>query len=131
MRVSPEPLSTLYKIEESAPLSGIDYGERHREMTLRIKRLIERGSVVFTFSGRIRSNPLPDIEALLLHSELSVIALDLTNVRLVDRETVRFLANLKVGGIELRNSPEYIREWVAQEASDISLGAPENIGGKR
>jgi hypothetical protein len=59
-------------------------------MTLRIDRITEHGSVVFVFSGRIRSNQLADLQSLLLSSESSVIALDLRNVRLVDRETVRF-----------------------------------------
>lgn len=84
-------------------------------MTLRIERITEDGSDVLLFSGRIRSNQLADLQSLLLNSQPSVIALDLRNVRLIDRETVRFLASLKSEGIELRNCPQYIRDWVAQE----------------
>lgn len=72
-------------------------------MTLRIERITEDGSDVLLFSGRIRSNQLADLQSLLLNSQPSVIALDLRNVRLIDRETVRFLASLKSEGIELRN----------------------------
>lgn len=91
-------------------------------MTLRIERTTERGSVVFVFRGRIRSNQLVDLQSLLLRSQSSVIALDLRNVRLVDRETVRFLASLKSDGIELTNGPQYIREWVAQETDGLPRG---------
>ena len=96
----------------------VDDGKRHRGMTLRIERITERGSVVFVFSGRIRSNQLADLQSLLLSSQSSVIALDLRNVKLVDRATVRFLSRLRSDGIELRNCPQYIRDWVAQEADE-------------
>jgi hypothetical protein len=43
------------------------------------------------------------------------VVIDLTEVRLVDREAVRLLVVSEANGIEFRNCPAYIREWVAQE----------------
>lgn len=116
-------IKTYTADNNSACGSEVDDGKRHCAMTLRIERITERGSVVFVFSGRIRSHQLPDLRSLLLNSQSSVIALDLRNVRLVDRETVRFLASLTLDRIELRNCPEYIREWVAQETDGLPSAA--------
>ena len=42
-------------------------------------------------------------------------SLDLIEVSLVDREPVRLLGNSEAGGIELRNCPAYMREWIGGE----------------
>ncbi len=44
-----------------------------------------------------------------------VVALDLTEVELVDRDALKFLALNEGNGIELRHCPAYIREWVTRE----------------
>ena len=44
-----------------------------------------------------------------------VVALDLTEVKLVDRDAVTLLARTEGNGIELRNCPAYIRGWVTRE----------------
>ena len=43
------------------------------------------------------------------------IVLDLEEVTLVDVEVVRFLGICQANGVELVNSPPYIREWVFRE----------------
>jgi hypothetical protein len=43
------------------------------------------------------------------------IALDLEDVRLIDRDAVKFLARCEADSIRLENCPAYIREWIAQE----------------
>lgn len=43
------------------------------------------------------------------------IVLDLANVKLVDREVAIFLGQCESRGIELRNCPPYIREWIRLE----------------
>jgi hypothetical protein len=59
---------------------------------------------------------VPDLEAL-LQSEASDcdIVLDLGEVKLVDRDVVRFLAQREARGTELRNCSAYIREWISLE----------------
>ena len=47
--------------------------------------------------------------------ERGAIAIDLAEVGLVDRDTVNLLALSEGRGIEFRNCPAYIREWVDRE----------------
>jgi hypothetical protein len=51
------------------------------------------------------------------------MALDLEEVKLVDREAVRFLAACEARGIQLRNCPSYIREWI-ETGSDTNHESP-------
>jgi len=44
-----------------------------------------------------------------------VVAIDLAEVGLVDREAVTLLAQTEAEGIELRSCPAYIREWITKE----------------
>jgi len=99
-------------------------------MTLRIQRSVERRSVVFTLTGRIQADQVPDLEAL-LKSESSDrdIVLDLRNVKLVDREAVHFLARAESAGTELRNCSAYIREWITQEKNAMQRSEIENAAG--
>jgi len=96
-------------------------------MTLRIQRSVERELVVFTLTGRIQAEQLPELQAL-LSSESSDrdIVLDLRDVRLVDRHAVRFLAESEAGGAELRNGSAYIREWISQEKNAMHHKEAEN-----
>ena len=43
------------------------------------------------------------------------VVLDLEDVNLVDRDTVRFLSECEANGAELKNCSPYIREWIAKE----------------
>lgn len=51
-------------------------------------------------------------ELLEAEGEARDLLLDLEEVRLVDREAVRFLAACEARGIKLKNCPSYIREWM-------------------
>jgi len=95
-------------------------------MILRVRASIERESIVLTLSDRIQLSQVPETEAML--DSQSCVVLDLRDAPLVDRETIGFLANLEARGIELRNCPPYIREWVAQETNAPLLTEPENSG---
>jgi predicted metal-binding protein len=69
--------------------------------------------VVFALSGRIEEKDLSELQKLLEAEAESVnITLDLEEVRLVDREAVKFLAACEVQGMELKSCPSYIREWI-------------------
>jgi len=85
---------------------------------LRIRRSEDAGFTVFALSGRIDEAGVLELQRL-LNAEATplTIAVDLGEVRLVDREAVRFLAVAKGHGVELRNCPAYIREWI-QKGSD-------------
>jgi hypothetical protein len=74
------------------------------------------GEVVFKVSGRLDSENVGDLKAL-FSSEANGrrIVLDLLELILVDRDAVRFLKGCEADGIELRNCPTYIREWITRE----------------
>ena len=44
-----------------------------------------------------------------------VVAIDLAEVGLIDREAVTLLGQTEDEGIELRSCPAYIREWITKE----------------
>jgi hypothetical protein len=48
------------------------------------------------------------------------LLLNLKDVRLMDRDAVRFLAGCEADGIRLQNHPPYIREWIAREGDGNS-----------
>jgi anti-anti-sigma regulatory factor len=83
---------------------------------LRIQTLTNRDQVVLQVSGRIEAGDVAELQRL-IHSEAKdhSLVLDLKDVKLVSREVVRFLAECEAKGGELRNSPAYIRAWVAKE----------------
>ena len=64
-------------------------------------------------SGRIHGENVDTLREL-IGQEKGRLALDLTEVMVVDREAVRLLAVSETNGIELRNCPAYIREWVVK-----------------
>ena len=54
----------------------------------------------------------------LLEEEEGVVIIDLKDVLIVDREAIKLLAVCESNGVELRNCPNYIREWVTRELAD-------------
>ena len=82
-------------------------------MTCRIDRLSVEQGVVLRISGRITGEDLDVLRIVL--EEGPVVALDLTEVELADRDAVTLLARTERNGIELRHCPAYIREWVTRE----------------
>ena len=89
--------------------------------------------MVLRLSGRIQAEHVDTLREL-LGREKDGVAIDLKEVILVDREAVRLLALSEADGIELRNCPAYIREWVARERartgtelSDLKTGGRDDI----
>jgi anti-anti-sigma regulatory factor len=74
------------------------------------------GDVVLTLSGRLGADNVSELSALLAAEPTGrAVVLDLKDVVLVDRDTVRFLRARESDGVALRNCPPYIREWIARE----------------
>ena len=85
-------------------------------MTLKIEKSVRQGSTVFSLAGRVEAEHIEELEDLLgPQQEAKPVVLDLQEVRLADREAVRFLARCEAGGVQLENCPAYIREWVRKE----------------
>jgi hypothetical protein len=81
--------------------------------------------VTFSLSGRIQSEDVSELGTL-LESESRRVVLDLKEVTLVSCAAVQFLGACELRGIELRNSPAYIREWIVRERSNVAdSGTPK------
>ena len=86
-----------------------------RGQMLRITRSAN-GEVVFKLSGRIEAENIRELEALLsAETNGRHLLLDLSDLTLVDQDVVSFLRDSEADGIELRNCPAYVREWMKQE----------------
>ena len=91
---------------------------RAKHMTLRIQRSDEDSRVVLTLIGRIQGDQVPELEAL-LRSGTDHNVVDLKEIKLADRDAVRFLAQSEAEGTKLRNCPTFIREWISQERNEL------------
>jgi anti-anti-sigma regulatory factor len=74
------------------------------------------GEAVFKLIGRMDADNLSELETL-LHSETAhhPLVLDLKDLTLVDQDAVSFLRRCEAVGIQLKNCPAYIREWLNGE----------------
>lgn len=85
-------------------------------MTCRIDRLSTEQGLLLCISGRLTAEEL-DVVRTALHGGL-VFAIELAEVELVDRDTVKLLSRAEAGGVELRRCPAYIREWITNERTN-------------
>jgi len=82
---------------------------------LRIQREAN-GEVVLRISGRLDGENLTELKKLIESDETDRrIVLDLRELTLVDQDAVRFLRQCESNGIELKNCPPYICEWIARQ----------------
>jgi hypothetical protein len=94
-------------------------------MSCRIDRVVtDDNRVVLVVSGRMRGKHV-DILRGVLEEESGGFAIDLQNVLLVDGEAVKLLALSESNGMELRNCPPYVREWVTRERAETHGLPPE------
>jgi hypothetical protein len=91
-------------------------------MPCRIERLEStEGPTVLIVSGRLQGQNVHTLKDL-LEMQIGVAAIDLTDVLLVDREAMTLLSLSERKGIELRNCPAYVREWMTRERARIESG---------
>jgi hypothetical protein len=83
-------------------------------MTLRIERSARQGFTLFTLSGRIEAEHVAELKELFDRDYRNII-LDLRDLRLADRDAVRFLRACEADGMKLENCPAYVRRWMDGE----------------
>jgi anti-anti-sigma regulatory factor len=71
-------------------------------------------AVVLRVCGRIQLEHVRTLQEM-IGQEGGRAVLDLTEVTLVGRDAVKFLAACELKGIKLRNCPAFLREWIASE----------------
>lgn len=82
---------------------------------LKIHRTGNR-DVTFSLVGRLDLERIGELKKVFAReAEGSHLVLDLKELTLVDREAVMFLAESEAGGMQLKNCPAYIREWITRE----------------
>ena len=79
-------------------------------MTCRIDRIPTDRGLVLRIIGRITGEDLDVLRTALVDG--SVVALELAELELIDRDALKLLAINEANGIELRHCPAYIREWI-------------------
>jgi hypothetical protein len=83
-------------------------------MTLRIEKSVRQRFTLLTLSGRMEAAQIPKLKELFARDYRNII-LDLRDVRLADRDAVRFLRSCEADGMKLENCPAYVREWIDRE----------------
>ena len=83
-------------------------------MTLRIERSARQRITVFFLSGRMEAGHLTELKKLFDRDYRNII-LDLRDVRLADRDAVKFLRTCEAEGMKVENCPAYVREWIDRE----------------
>jgi hypothetical protein len=82
----------------------------------KVQRAEDSGRVVLLVSGRIAGENLTELKKVFIaETENQNFILDMSEVRLVDQDSVEFLSRCEANGAELRNCPPYIREWIERD----------------
>jgi hypothetical protein len=84
------------------------------EGMLRIDRQSKATSIKLKLSGRLEADGLSELLAEIEKCNPPP-SLDLEEVTLLDRDSVRFLIRCESKGVLLVNCPLYVQEWIARE----------------
>jgi hypothetical protein len=86
---------------------------------LRIERQSKgRSSTNLKLSGRMQADELSELLAEIEKCN-PLPSLDLEEVTLLDRDSVRFLIRCESEGVQLVNCPLFVREWVTRERGQM------------
>ena len=88
--------------------------DNNKTMTLRIERSVRQGITVVTLSGHMTAEEVAELKALFATAYRPIV-LDLRDVRLADRDAVKFLRSCERDGMKLETCPAYVREWMDRE----------------
>jgi predicted metal-binding protein len=83
-------------------------------MTLRIERSARQRFTVFAISGRMEAEQVVEVKELFDRDYRNII-LDLRDLKLADRDAMKFLKGCEADGMKLENCPAYLREWMDRE----------------
>jgi hypothetical protein len=86
---------------------------------LRIERQSKGRSSNLKLSGRMQADGLAELLAE-IEKCTPLRSLDLEEVTLLDRDSVRFLIRCESEGIQLVNCPLYVREWITRERGQMN-----------
>ena len=82
----------------------------------KVQKTEDGGLVVLLVSGRIEGGNLAELRKVFsAEMENKNFILDISDVRLVDQDSIDFLSRCEANGAMLRNCPAYIREWIERD----------------
>jgi len=70
--------------------------------------------MTLVLSGHLQADDLPELKRVMGSYTLPVV-LNLSGVKLIDRDAVRFLADFEGTNGRITNCPSYVREWIRRE----------------
>jgi hypothetical protein len=84
---------------------------------LKIRSTVDGAATVLIVSGRLDAGNVSELSALLDAIPVgTTVVLDLADLVLADRDTVRLLRDFETrDGVTLRSCPAYIRVWMASK----------------
>jgi hypothetical protein len=96
------------------------FGVEAMPMTFRVDRLVsEEDVIVLHVSGRVDVECVNTIKEL-MEEETTMLALNLSEVTLANRDAATFLAACECKGVELRKCPAFLRGWIDKEQERIT-----------
>jgi anti-anti-sigma regulatory factor len=90
-------------------------------MVLRIERVSQRQLTILRLSGRLQSEHVEQLKSQ-IEAGAPRVVLDLEGVKIVDQDSVCFLATCETNGVGLSHCSPYIREWINREKTSRSAG---------
>jgi hypothetical protein len=85
-------------------------------MTFKIDKTEYGEFIVLTLSGRIDAEYLEELARIIeLQPNRRNVSMNLRQLRLADRDAVRFFERCEADGIRLEDCPSYIRKWMEKE----------------
>jgi hypothetical protein len=94
-------------------------GCKRVRVTLKIDTSVLPECTVLILSGRMEASHIAQLKELIeLQRPSQRMVMDLKDVKLADRDAVKFLGACEDAGVSLRNCPAFIREWIAREEAE-------------
>jgi hypothetical protein len=85
-------------------------------MAFRIETAARGRFTVFILSGRFEKEAIAELRRLFEgQTDYRDLILDLKDVRVIDRDVMRFFMRCEADGVKLKNCAPYIREWMDRE----------------
>jgi anti-anti-sigma regulatory factor len=81
---------------------------------LRIETELDGSRIILRLIGRVRCDCIGELRQR-IQNQASRVVLDLSEVDLVDLQSVHFLRDCEDQNIQLRNCAPYILEWIRRE----------------
>jgi len=90
---------------------------------MRIHTRVEPNTVTLSVAGILNAAGIADFDRALDEARRlqRPLVLDLTNVRLIDRPTLKYLIDVMQDEVRLVVCPEYVEHWIYRESSRESL----------